>query len=160
MWNPTVGQLSSVEWLKEGQYNCVFFLYGVYHILKRVNNLNYYNQMQGLIFWILFIISGLLHVFGTYFPITFSKLTRTQTMVLSGFIAVIQHSFFKTPAVYRIKGSVNPSEVETQWIVMTFVFACLYQKFVEKKVLRTSLVRWFARKISKLDGWLWRETWR
>ena len=96
--------------------------------------------MQGLIFWILFIIAGLLHVFGTYFPVTFSKLTMTQTMMLSGFIAVIQYGLFKTPAIYRIKGTVNPSEVEAQWIVMTFVFACLYQKFVEKKVLRKSTI--------------------
>ena len=84
--------------------------------------------MQGLIFWILFIIAGLLHVFGTYFPVTFSKLTMTQTMMLSGFIAIIQYGLFKTPAIYRIKGTVNPSEVEAQWIVMTFVFACLYQE--------------------------------
>ena len=46
------------------------------------------------------------------------------------------------------------------WMEEIMYYERIGDNSMKKKVLRTSLVRWFARKISKLDGWLWRETWR
>ena len=46
------------------------------------------------------------------------------------------------------------------WMEEIMYYERIGDNSMKKKVLRTSLVRWFARKVSKLDGWLWRETWR
>jgi drug/metabolite transporter superfamily protein YnfA len=96
--------------------------------------------MVDFIFWGLFIMAGLLHVGGTYFPTLYPDTPLPKLMMISAVIAIIQYAVFKTPAIHRIRGKCNSCEVESQWIAMTFVFALLFQKLLQNKPIRKSTI--------------------